>query len=226
MSAAHVWGLARHDEESAVHLTVPIPRDRTTAPRFVIHRTRQLPEDHVVVRDGLRVTSVARTLLDVAGMRGYPRVGAAVGAAIRAELTTSSELLEAVDTWGNGRRGARRLRFEAIRRSGSADHESELEDRFWAVIRKFGLQLPTSQFEVAAGGRRYRLDFAWPQERVAVECDGLGFHGAEKFRSDRERRATLTAAGWRVIEATWWDVVDRPQWVVEQVAATLELPAA
>lgn len=52
--------------------------------------------------------------------------------------------------------------------------------------------------------QRYRLDFAWPEAKVAVEVDGREFHtGSDAFESDRERLRHLTAAGWKVLPVTW-----------------------
>ena len=178
-------------------------------------------EEHFVEIDGLRVTTIERTLLDVAGLNGAPDVGALAGTAIRHELTSADRLGGFVDEWGNGCRGARRLAFEAKIRSDSTLRESELEDRAWNLMRRSGLRMPVPQFAVEVDGRSFRLDFAWPQEMVALECDGLGAHGPEKFRADRERLTTLTAAGWRVIVATWWDVVERGDWLMRQISTVL-----
>ena len=78
------------------------------------------------------------------------------------------------------------------------------------------------QHWVLANGSRYRLDFAWPDERVAVECNGWEFHGRERFDHDGERSADLASAGWRVIPVTWKHTSD-PSSVV-RACATLVKP--
>jgi very-short-patch-repair endonuclease len=221
LTAAELWGLVGLDPDAKTHVTVRFETDREAQRLFLVHRSRRLPDEHLTQRDGLRVTTVERTLMDLAGLRRSPGLGPAVGAAIRASLTTADALLGVVEEWGAGRRGMPRLRFEARLRSDSDQRESELEDRFWRAIAKSEIPRPVAQFGVEVEGRRFRLDFAWPDHKVVVECDGLGFHGPDRFRADRERRTLLRGAGWRIVEITWWDVVDRPVWVIEQVRQAL-----
>jgi very-short-patch-repair endonuclease len=61
------------------------------------------------------------------------------------------------------------------------------------------------QHPVQIDGRRYRLDFAWPSFRVAVEADGFATHGARRraFQADRRRTRKLMSAGWWIVPITW-----------------------
>ena len=225
LTAAAMWNVVSVDPETRTHVTVRVNTDRDQQRLFSVHRSRRLPDEHILRRDGLRVTTVERTLMDIAGLRRQPALGPAIGSAIRSGLTTADALVGFADEWGAGRKGIARLRFESWIRSGSGERESELEDRFWRVMSKAGVPVPTPQFPVEIAGRDFRLDFAWPDLMVVVECDGLGSHGAARFRADRERRTLLRTAGWRIVEITWWDVVDRPGWVVDQVSAALSAAA-
>jgi len=104
--------------------------------------------------------------------------------------------------------------------------ESRLEVKVARLIRASALPLPERQFEVRAGVRRYRLDFAWPQRRVALEADGRRTHSdAAAFQRDRNRWSALAARGWLVLFATWADVTRRPGDLVAQVATALESAA-
>jgi very-short-patch-repair endonuclease len=71
-----------------------------------------------------------------------------------------------------------------------------------------GLPIPELQYEVTDGnGQLRRLDFAWPDQRVAVEYDGVDWHsGADAMRRDRERAAALLDVGWTVIAIVFEDV--------------------
>jgi very-short-patch-repair endonuclease len=78
------------------------------------------------------------------------------------------------------------------------------------------------QFEVRCGDRRYRLDFAWPVLKVAVEAEGFAAHGGRQpFVPDRRRLADLVVGGWMVIPVTWEDCVREPGRVIERVRAAL-----
>jgi very-short-patch-repair endonuclease len=91
----------------------------------------------------------------------------------------------------------------------------------WRLLRCAGLR-PVRQFEVRCDGRRYRLDFAWPILKVAVEADGYATHGGRRaFVRDRKRLADLAAAGWLVITITWDECVHSPGDVVEKVRQAL-----
>jgi very-short-patch-repair endonuclease len=71
-----------------------------------------------------------------------------------------------------------------------------------------GLPTPELQFEVIDGNRELRrLDFAWEEQRVAVEYDGVDWHsGPEAMRRDRRRAAALLDVGWVVIAIVFEDV--------------------
>jgi very-short-patch-repair endonuclease len=81
-----------------------------------------------------------------------------------------------------------------------------LEVEVVRAIRGADLPRPCFQFEVVIEGTPYRLDLAWPDHRVAVECDGFSAHGRDRFEQDRTRRAALVAADWHVIPVTWVEI--------------------
>jgi very-short-patch-repair endonuclease len=71
--------------------------------------------------------------------------------------------------------------------------------------------LPQRQYQVSIAGRRYRLDFAWPELRVGLECDGWEHHGRRSaFAPDRARLAEFAAAKWRVLPVTSHAVTREP----------------
>jgi very-short-patch-repair endonuclease len=91
-----------------------------------------------------------------------------------------------------------------------------------------GLPAPVLQHEVVdANGRRWRLDFAWPERRVALEYDGVAWHsGAEAFFRDRRRYATLQELGWVVVSIVAEDVRCRPSEIVRRVETQLDRASA
>ena len=101
--------------------------------------------------------------------------------------------------------------------------ENDFEDRMRALVRRAGLPQPVAQYPVG----RYRLDFAWPELKVAVETDGWATHGRRQaFEDDRARDAFLLAAGWRVLRVTYRQLARRPMLVAAQLAAVLAQAAA
>jgi very-short-patch-repair endonuclease len=102
------------------------------------------------------------------------------------------------------------LRRILDRRCEGAALESRLEVKVWRLLLRSGLPKPARQHRVELDGRRYRLDFAWPSFRVAVEADGFTTHGGRQaFNADRRRIAILGSAGWRVVPVTWDDATAR-----------------
>jgi very-short-patch-repair endonuclease len=104
---------------------------------------------------------------------------------------------------------------------GTAATESELETRFVQLLRRAGLPEPVRQYEVYDGFALVgRIDFAYPDRRLAIELDGLGAH-ADRFQRDRTRQNGLVLMGWTVLRFTWADVVDRPEYVLAALTSAL-----
>jgi very-short-patch-repair endonuclease len=90
------------------------------------------------------------------------------------------------------------------------------------MFRSFGLPEPQRQFTVQVDGNTFRLDFAYPERRLAIELDGYAFHSSpERFRADRERQNLVSLAGWLVLRFTWHDITQRPVSVALTIAEAL-----
>jgi very-short-patch-repair endonuclease len=101
--------------------------------------------------------------------------------------------------------------------------DNDFEERFRELVRRAGLPQPASQHRVGP----YRLDFAWPEVKVAVETDGWATHGRRQgFEDDRARDAALMAKGWRVLRVTYRRLRREPTVVVAQLAAVIAQAAA
>jgi very-short-patch-repair endonuclease len=73
---------------------------------------------------------------------------------------------------------------------------------------------------------QWRIDLAFPREKVAVEVDGWAWHvDAERFRNDRRKQNALVRAGWDPLRFTWHDLDGRPHEVVTEIGATLATAA-
>ena len=74
----------------------------------------------------------------------------------------------------------------------------------WQIIVASGVRLPERQHWVTIGDGRYRLDFAWPDLQLGLECDGYGPHGGgARWHKDRDRLADLGSVRWRILPITW-----------------------
>jgi very-short-patch-repair endonuclease len=206
---------------------IVVPHDHRPRLRGVtVHRTYRLPDAHRRVVDGLPVTSVDRTLADLGAVVRPDVVQAAVETAVVRRLTTVDRLWELIDDHGRKGRngiGALRLALEEWMLS-ERPPDSVLEIAFARLVKREGLPEPDYQRWVEVGGRRYRIDAAWPDQMLAVEVDGWETRKTYRaFQSDTDRQNAITLAGWQFIRFTWTDVVRRPAYVARQIAEALGL---
>jgi very-short-patch-repair endonuclease len=91
-----------------------------------------------------------------------------------------------------------------------------------------GLPEPVLQYEIIdRDGRLWRVDFAWPDDRLAVEYDGFDSHSSpEHLRKDRQKRAALEELGWRYISIVSDDVRRRQMGMIRRINAHLQQAAA
>jgi len=214
-SAAVLWGVPLAGPADDVEVTLP-PGSTAGRVHGVAVRRRALRDAEVVVR-GVPVTDLVRTGLDLAVAAPRDEAVALVDRFLRAVPVEQPELLAAAEA--DSARGARRA--EAVVRLADGLAESPMETVVRLFLHRSRLPRPVAQFRVLHGGREVaRVDFAWPEHRVALEYDGRWHAGTEQFARDRARLNRLTAAGWRVVFVTAEDVRD-PAAVVARVAAEL-----
>ena len=184
-SAATLWGVFKR-WEAPFEVTTPSVRRRRGVR---VHRAALLRRD-VTSQTGIRVTSPARTLLDVGPRMTGKALTRAVNDLRRPGYLHLAELEDVVERFPR-HPGAGRLRpFVDGPRDGPT--RSDLEDRFLALTERFGL--PRPQVNVWVAGRE--VDAWFPDERLIVELDGYDFHGDRaSFEGDRDNDATALALG-------------------------------
>jgi very-short-patch-repair endonuclease len=167
------------------------------------------------------VTTVERTLIDLAAVLDDVQLETAIESARRQELTSLTALESRFATLrGPGRAGAKRLQRVLDVLDPRAPSEFPLEVLVANLLRDSGLPGPVPQFWIEVNGKRYRVDFAWPEVRLILECDGRAYH--PDFEADRARWSALASDGWRIVFATWREVTRTPEVVVERVSAALQ----
>ena len=202
-AAASLWGIRRSAPRQA---EVIVPHERRSSPG-VKARLTQLPTDEVTAVDGIPVTTVPRTLLDLAAVLRPDQLEAAINEAETLRLTDPMSLADLAVRYP-GRKGIGALRSILDEgRVGATLLRSELEERFLALVDRFGLPRPRTNEHLEAGGRTFECDCVWHAERLIVELDGRRTHDTgRKFEADRARDRALQAAGWRVVRITWWQL--------------------
>jgi very-short-patch-repair endonuclease len=217
-SAAVLWGVAAAGATDDVELTVPPGSSACTVPGVRVRRWA-LDPDTVAVRRGLPVTSPETTAVDLG--RTVTPLAEAVGFvdALVVAGATRVDLVRAAAATATGP-GCRRARQVVALADGLA--ESPQETRLRLLLHASRLPRPLAQYRVRdPDGREVaRVDFAWPQQRVAVEYEGRWHGRPQQVAPDRARLNRLTAAGWRVVFVTAEDLRE-PDRLLARLAAVL-----
>lgn len=189
-----------------------------------VHQSRRLFDDHVTDLDGLPVTTVARTIIDLAALYRQPRLEVVVDDALARRVLTIDELLVAFDDLVSpGRRGLGIIRrLLAVRQPGYVAPSTAAESKLLRALRIGGLPRPVLQFPHPGVGIDGFVDAAYPADRLLLEVDGRRWHTRERdFAKDRARDNAATAAGFRTLRFTWDDVNQHADSVASQVRAVL-----
>jgi hypothetical protein len=205
LAAAELWGLRR----AKGSITVVAPRQvRVSGVR--VHRCRRLDPRDITVRNGIPVTTVARTIVDLAEiLTALQLANVMYEAAFKGLLDLDA--VEAVATRLTGRHGFPTLE-EAIdmHRQGSAGTKSEKEDAFHALITG---RVPDPIANVKVLG--HEVDAYWPECKLIAEIDGPGHGRPRARRRDARRDKELRARGFAVIRFKTIDLEERPEWVLQ-----------
>jgi Transcriptional regulator, AbiEi antitoxin/Protein of unknown function (DUF559) len=207
-TAAAFWGILER-WPALIDVIVPIETGRKVD-GIRARRCRFPNPDEDTSIDGVRCTTVARTLVDLAGIvRRISLTRAVEAAAVQGHLDLPALDL-ALDA-GKGRRGVRALRAIAAEWRTADDRTSDVRSVFEArvlpALLRSGVPPPRCNEALCIDGRRLRPDFLWARERLIVETDGEATHGTPvAFRRDRRRDQVFLAAGYRVARVTWSDI--------------------
>jgi very-short-patch-repair endonuclease len=198
-SAAAHWGLLQSE---ATRTDVTTPRRRAANATIRPHISRSLIARDTHTHQGIPITSVARTLLDLAATVRPDRLERALAQAEHLELydhRAITELLARAD----GHRGTAALTKATAREPKLT--RSDWEARLLKLVRDAALPEPLVNLSLAAPDHpRLEVDFCWPSHHLIVETDGWESHRTRAaFEADRRRDAALQADGYRVVRFTW-----------------------
>jgi predicted transcriptional regulator of viral defense system len=189
------------------------------------HSTTSLPGHHVRIVDGIPVTSIERTVFDLAGRRSAIATYHLIKALVHSKRTTIGKLSVVLAELSRGRPTKKLAAALAKAGDESSLTESELEDLVLAVLTAAGLPLPEPQVEVGGTSAPIgRLDFLYRLARLVIEADSKKQHGDNWFVTvnDQRRDKLLIAAGYQVIRTNWHELVTEPELLVNAVRAVLD----
>jgi len=192
--AAQLWEL-RQSNSAYIEVTVPSLNGRRAQRGIRVHRSGRLRRSDVTARHGIPVTTVARTLLDLADVLERQALKRAV---TEAEYTNQFDLTAiTAEVQSNPGRASARL-MHAVEAAGGRTR-SELEGRCLGFLERHGVEPP--QTGVSIDG--YEVDFLWTRAGLIVELDGLAAHTTRStFNSDRLRDRRLWRRGFRTMRLT------------------------
>jgi very-short-patch-repair endonuclease len=214
--AAALWDL-RQSNSAYIDVIVPSQSGRKRA-GLRIHRSARLRPDEVTVRHGIPVTTVARTLLDLADVlekQALRRVVTEAEYLNRFDMTAINAVVEN----NPGRRGAK-----LISAVGGAGHRtrSKLEDRFLALLERHRVEEPESGVWIDG----YEADFVWRSAGLVVELDGIAAHRTTAaMKGDRRRDRILWRAGFRTMRLTDDDLDDADAVLDDLAHAGVSVPS-
>jgi very-short-patch-repair endonuclease len=200
-SAAALWEV-RATSSPKVDVTVPSQAGVRQRRGIRVHRSSTLAGEDVTVHQGIPVTTVDRTLIDLADSLPTQPLKRTVHEAEYRGLLDVRALERAVERTP-GRRGTTVL---ALATGPPELTRSELEDKFLEICRTHALPSP----KVGARVNGYEIDFLWPTEKIVVETDGIEAHRTRRaMERDRERDRRLLLAGFRTIRLTMRSLEDQ-----------------
>lgn len=205
-TAAALWRLM--SAPTPLHFTIS-PPGRAKLARVTLHRS-PVDDDRTAV-DGIPCTSPARTIVDLATVLSPVWVERLLHDAVMRGLCQYDQVSEV----------ERRRRSQTVRSMlDGGVGSTPLEFRWYRLLRDAGVPEPVQQHQVVVDGSVYVLDFAWPEERVALEVDGFVAHRTRAaFDRDRAKVVALKSAGWEVVAVS---AKTRPEPVVSLLCRLLD----
>jgi hypothetical protein len=203
-SAAAHWGLLP-TAQAAVDVTAPGRGERARRKGIRLHLVRRLDPRDVTTRDGIPITTAARTIVDLAAT-GPPRQAERALEQAFVQLLLAPGALEAALSRANGRPTGVLRGFLEARRPPKITR-NDLEEAMLAISRSVGLPDP----EVNEPLHGYEADFLWRDKALVIETDGYGAHHTKRaFEDDRKRDIDLELKGYNVRRFTHDQVVYEP----------------
>jgi hypothetical protein len=221
-TALRLWGLDRRPDTP---IEVTIPRGRSHAsPPTICHESRDLSLAKPVLIDGIRVTGLVRTLIDLGAVEPW-RVRWAIWAARRTHDLAWEDMARALRIHARpGRRGTGPFRRVLEQHYGEIATDSGTEDLAYAILFDCGrVPIPVKQLPITLpNGITVHADLGWPLHKVVLEIQGVDHFTNEDLQQlDLRRRNQLELAGYRVLLYSGRSVRKDPDRFVAEVRSIL-----
>jgi very-short-patch-repair endonuclease len=178
-------------------------------------RRRDLSSRDIVERRGLRTTAPALTVIEAAVRRG----GGAKLMDVALQRDVRLSQLWRAHLRNKGRHGSPAAR--RLLQAAADGARSEAERLLLKLLRRAGITGWKTDYPIAG----YKVDVAFPQQRVVIEVDGWAFHSdPEVFAKDRKRQNAIALLGWQVLRFTWLDLTEYPDRVIAEIATAIRPP--
>ncbi len=220
VDAAGLWQMLDSTQQpkdgAAVHVLLVAPSYRPQ-PGIRVRRAQTLARQDIRVRNGIPVTSPARTVLDLAGSFDELELEAAMLIAFRKQGLRISQLQDVIAR-NPYAKGVARLRALLDQPQTLRDTRSLYERRLLMLLREAELPLPVTNVSVAG----HLVDALWPDLKLVVEFDGWQHHGErDRFETDRLRDQHLAATGHQAIRITARQIDHRPYALIARIASVI-----
>jgi very-short-patch-repair endonuclease len=218
-SAAALWRI-RPGSREAIDVAGP---SRSRNPRPIRKHFAVLPGDETTVEYGIPVTTVPRTIFDLASISTVDIVEFALKESEYLRLYHALSLQDLIDRYP-GHRGVQIARdaLTSHRERPRGRVRSPLEERFVPFLRRHQLARPQLNAWIELDDRRLQVDCLWRPQRQIVELDGWEGHGTRHaFREDRARDRRLRVAGYGVTRIAWSQLDDEPAQIAADLRALL-----
>lgn len=222
-SAAALWGV-RGSAASLVDVTAPTRAGRGRE-GIRVHRGGRLAPEEVAIVEGVPCTTVARTVVDLAGVLAPGPLEYAIHRAQTKRMLRRKEIVAVLARSPTRPGTAAVRRVLGLAASGEDQVRSDTERHMLRICARAGLPLPRVNAWIALEtGEGFEVDFTWPEQMLAVEVDSRTYHGTDRaLENDPRRDRQLTLAGWRVARFSYRDVTERADAVATELRALLEL---
>jgi very-short-patch-repair endonuclease len=200
-SAARLHALGNHWQRDVLEVSTHQSR-RHSLTDVIVHKA-PLSVEHIAVVKGIRTTTIARTLVDLAATSPAAAIERAFDHALSMRLIVVKDVEDVLDAVARpGRPNIAIAERMVAARQEHLSH-SDLERKAFTWIAAAGLPAPEAQFPVPTRHCPYDIDLAYPDAKVAIECGGFTFHGNRTaYDRDAQRNSALAALGWRLLAVT------------------------
>jgi predicted transcriptional regulator of viral defense system len=220
-TAAHIHGLDLLTEPGSTVTVTRSPDNPGRSAKSGVHlHVSRLPPGHVMQRFGLPITTVARTVLDLARSTPFREGVVVADSALHQHLTSRTELQAVL---AESRRSRGSVRAAQVIDFADGLSESPLESIARVVFRDCGLPQPALQVRIGGDEFIGRVDFLWKRYRTIAEVDGaLKYSDPSRARAQLRRDKRLREAGYEVVHFDWREITSDPDAVAASIRAAFQ----